>query len=52
MKIAKQNKIELWNFGNLIIEICDFTKSKSTYFKDDSLRTIQLLAKILNKENP
>ena len=40
--IADNNKIELWDFRDIISEIGDFFKDDKTYFKDDTLRTLQL----------
>jgi len=41
-KIADKNKIELWDFRDIISEIGEFFRDDKTYFKDDTLRTLQL----------
>lgn len=40
--IAEENNIELWDFRDIISEIGEFFKNDRTYFKDDTLRTLQL----------
>lgn len=39
---ANRNGIELWNFPEILDEIAKSSLGKSTYFTDDTLRTIQL----------
>jgi len=48
---AHKAGIELWNFRELLIEIANHTKSLRTYFVDDTMRTLQLMAKSLMTEN-
>ena len=44
-KIADKNKIELWDFRRILKEIAEVTKKQRSYFKDDTLRTLQLYVK-------
>ena len=39
--------IELWDFRQIVKEIGSVSMAKSSYFTDDTLRTIQLFAKAL-----
>jgi len=48
-KIADKNDIELWDFREIIKEIGDFFKNDNTYFKDDTLRTLQLYIKAVRE---
>jgi hypothetical protein len=41
-KKAKKNKVELWDFRDILREIADTCRGNKTYFTDDTLRTIQL----------
>lgn len=41
-KKANRRKIILWDFRNILKEIAATCRYKSTYFTDDTLRTIQL----------
>lgn len=42
-KRAKRHHIELWRFGELLMRIADEHAAKSSYFMDDTVRTLQLL---------
>ncbi len=42
---AKQASIELWHFKEMIREIVNYSASEKTYFTDDTMRTLHLLAK-------
>jgi hypothetical protein len=42
---AKQAGIELWDFKNILNEIAHSSRSDRTYFTDDTMRTLQLMAK-------
>ncbi len=44
-KEAQVHNIELWDFRNLIKEIAQTFKGNHGYFKDDTLRTLQLFAR-------
>jgi len=52
-KKAKKAHILLWDFREILNEIADSCQDKKTYFKDDTLRTIQLFQKsrVENKDN-
>ncbi len=49
--IADDNNIELKDFREIICEIGDTFKKDKTYFKDDTLRTIQLFGKAIQELN-
>jgi len=40
---AKEAGIELWDFRDILQKLRDEMRGKSSYFKDDTLRTVQLL---------
>lgn len=42
---ARNHNIELWSFMNILKNIAESTKSGKTYFMDDTMRTLQLMAK-------
>ncbi|MEK7281040.1 MAG: hypothetical protein AAB037_01640 [Chloroflexota bacterium] len=44
-KQADEASITLWDFRNLLREIAKITGAARTYFTDDTLRTLQLMAK-------
>lgn len=44
-KLADQRDITLWDFRDLLHEIAQTQRDKSTYFTDDTARTIQLFSK-------
>ena len=46
-KEAGAKGIELWDFRSLMKEIAEASMDRRTYFTDDTMRTIQLLAKAL-----
>jgi hypothetical protein len=41
---ATQAGIELWDFRTILKEIADTSRTKRTYFTDDTMRTLQLMA--------
>jgi hypothetical protein len=41
--LAAKRRIELWDFRDLLREIAAASRNHSTYFTDDTARTIQLL---------
>lgn len=41
---AKQAGVELWDFKELLKEIAHNSKADRTYFTDDTMRTLQLMA--------
>jgi hypothetical protein len=43
--LAAKRRIELWDFRDLLREIAAASRDHSTYFTDDTARTIQLFAK-------
>ncbi len=43
-KAAKKARIELWDFKSILKEIADLSISDKTYFTDDTMRTLQLMA--------
>ncbi|MBD3235949.1 MAG: hypothetical protein GF330_04540 [Candidatus Eisenbacteria bacterium] len=42
---AKQAGVELWDIRDILDEIAERSQSRRTYFTDDTMRTLQLLAK-------
>ena len=42
--LAVERKIDLWDFRHLLLEIAAAHRDRSTYFTDDTARTIQLFA--------
>jgi hypothetical protein len=46
---ATANGVQLWFFPQMITEIAWAFKDKKTYFTDDTLRTLHLFAKVLEK---
>jgi len=44
-KLADQKRIILWDFRDLLHEIAQTQRDRSTYFTDDTARTIQLFSK-------
>ena len=49
--IADNEKIEIWDFRDLLQEIASASKEHRTYFTDDTARTIQLFAKSLRSRS-
>lgn len=45
--VAKRAEIELWDFKEILIEIAHYARSNRTYFTDDTMRTLQLMAKAI-----
>jgi len=45
---AKKAGVELWDFKNILGEMVKMTSGNRTYFIDDTMRTVQLLAKALD----
>ena len=45
---AKAAGIELWDFRDILRDIQEHCREKSTYFTDDTLRTLQLMAKAMD----
>ena len=41
---AKQAGVELWDFRNILKEIAEKSRADRTYFTDDTMRTLQLMA--------
>ena len=46
---AKQMGVELWDFQAILQEIAEKCQSDRTYFADDTMRTLQLMAKVTKK---
>ncbi len=44
---AKKAGIELWDFKKILAEIASLAKADRTYFTDDTMRTLQLMARAL-----
>jgi hypothetical protein len=44
---AEEAGIELWDFREILDEIDRYARSKKTYFIDDTMRTLQLMAKMM-----
>ena len=42
---AKRAGVELWDFQEILQEIADHCRTRRTYFTDDTMRTLQLMAK-------
>lgn len=42
---AKREDVELWDFKEILNEIARYARSGKTYFTDDTMRTLQLMAK-------
>ena len=45
---AEAAGVELWDFRDILRDIQEHCREKSTYFTDDTLRTLQLMAKATN----
>jgi len=41
---AKQSGVELWDFRDILKEIAEKSRADRTYFTDDTMRTLQLMA--------
>jgi len=48
--VAKQAGVELWDFRAILQEIAERCRSDRTYFTDDTMRTLQLMAKAGEQE--
>ena len=48
---AEQAGVELWDFRNILTEIAEKSRSHSTYFTDDTMRTLQLMSKVMKAEH-
>lgn len=46
--LATKRNVQLWDFRKVLLEIADANKDQSTYFTDDTARTIQLFAMATN----
>ncbi len=46
-EVAKQMGIKIWDFKKIMNEISQASGSRETYFIDDTMRTLQLMAKSL-----
>jgi len=46
---AKNAGVELWCFQDILQKIADRCRSDRTYFTDDTMRTLQLMAKVTSK---
>lgn len=44
---AKHENVELWDFKGILTEIARYAQSDRTYFTDDTMRTLQLMAKAI-----
>jgi hypothetical protein len=50
--VAAENLgLELWDFQKILQEIADRSRSDRTYFTDDTMRTLQLMAKVATKQS-
>jgi hypothetical protein len=47
---AKQAEVELWDFKNILKEIAQKSRIDRTYFTDDTMRTLQLMATTTGRE--
>jgi hypothetical protein len=43
-EIAAQNNIDIWEFPNILREITEKVQGESTYFADDTIRTLHLFS--------
>jgi hypothetical protein len=41
---AKKAGVELWDFRDILVEIAEKSRAERTYFTDDTMRTLQLMA--------
>jgi len=48
-EVARQAGVELWDFKTILQEIADISSVGKTYFTDDTMRTLQLMAKATTK---
>lgn len=46
---AKSAGVELWDFQGILQDIADHCSSDRTYFTDDTMRTLQLMAKVTKR---
>lgn len=44
---AKRAGVELWDFKTILQEIAHYARAHKTYFTDDTMRTLQLMAKAI-----
>ena len=44
---AERAGIELWDFKEILMDIAQQCRSDRTYFTDDTMRTLQLMAKVI-----
>ena len=44
LKAAREARIELWDFREILREIASHARTVRTYFSDDTMRTLQLMA--------
>lgn len=49
-KKARDQKIELWYFPEIMAKIANKVKDRKTHFTDDTLRTLHLYSRVLGKE--
>ena len=47
---ARSQGVELWDFRHLLLQVADSAGTDKTYFTDDTLRTLQLMALAARKE--
>lgn len=47
---AKKMCVELWDFKEILREIAKRCRSDRSYFTDDTMRTLQLMAKVMKQE--
>ncbi|MDR3631464.1 MAG: hypothetical protein P4L42_14130 [Desulfocapsaceae bacterium] len=45
LEVAQKAGVELWDFKTILQEIAEISGSGKTYFTDDTMRTLQLMAK-------
>lgn len=43
---AEKLGVELWDFQNILQQIAEMCRSDQTYFTDDTMRTLQLMARV------
>ena len=48
---ATQAGVMLWDFRDILKEIAQKSRSHSTYFTDDTMRTLQLMSKVMKAEH-
>ena len=46
---AAKMGVELWDFQAILQQIAEMCRSDRTYFTDDTMRTLQLMARVMNQ---